>query len=174
MHWWAKQKGFTLVELLIVIVVIAILAAITVVAYNGIQNRAYDTSVKRDLRNIADQILQYEVIEGSLPKGSADMNLVGKFKVSTLAYGHPFEGDGHTYNLVYCWPNSVHPDSFALVASSKSGNVFEFSGSNVKEADYTFTEGSQEICDNAGNPIDGPSERDWFFNQSGWQEYVAV
>jgi prepilin-type N-terminal cleavage/methylation domain-containing protein len=37
---WAKPKGFTIVELLVVIVVIAILAAITVVAYNGIQTRA--------------------------------------------------------------------------------------------------------------------------------------
>lgn len=36
----AAKRGFTIVELLIVIVVIAILAAITVVAYNGIQNRA--------------------------------------------------------------------------------------------------------------------------------------
>lgn len=35
-----KQTGFTIVELLIVIVVIGILAAITIVAYNGIQERA--------------------------------------------------------------------------------------------------------------------------------------
>jgi prepilin-type N-terminal cleavage/methylation domain-containing protein len=35
-----KQRGFTIVELLIVIVVVAILAAITIVAYNGIQNRS--------------------------------------------------------------------------------------------------------------------------------------
>ena len=34
---WAKQAGFTIVELLIVIVVIAILAAITIVAYNNVQ-----------------------------------------------------------------------------------------------------------------------------------------
>ena len=35
-----KPKGFTIVELLIVIVVIAILATISIVAYNGIQQRA--------------------------------------------------------------------------------------------------------------------------------------
>lgn len=38
--WVLKQKGFTIVELLIVIVVIAILATITTVAYNGIRQRA--------------------------------------------------------------------------------------------------------------------------------------
>ncbi|MNH50565.1 Type II secretion system protein G precursor [compost metagenome] len=38
-----KRSGFTIVELLIVIVVIGILAAITIVAYNGIQERAEST-----------------------------------------------------------------------------------------------------------------------------------
>ena len=41
-----KVKGFTLVELLIVIVVIAILAAISIVAYNGIQQRSRDSAAK--------------------------------------------------------------------------------------------------------------------------------
>lgn len=43
---WAKYKkqhGFTIVELLIVIVVIGILAAITIVAYSGVQERAEST-----------------------------------------------------------------------------------------------------------------------------------
>lgn len=39
-----RQTGFTIVELLIVIVIIGVLAAITVVAYNGIQNRANNTA----------------------------------------------------------------------------------------------------------------------------------
>ena len=46
-----KANAFTIVELLIVIVVIAILAAISIVAYTGIQNRARETAVLSDVRN---------------------------------------------------------------------------------------------------------------------------
>jgi prepilin-type N-terminal cleavage/methylation domain-containing protein len=42
-------RGFTLVELIVVIVIIGVLAAITVVAYNGIQTRAHDTAVLSDI-----------------------------------------------------------------------------------------------------------------------------
>jgi prepilin-type N-terminal cleavage/methylation domain-containing protein len=41
-----SQNGFTIVELLIVVVVIAILAAITIVSYNGITTRANGSAVK--------------------------------------------------------------------------------------------------------------------------------
>lgn len=47
-----KQRGFTIVELLIVIVVIAILAAISIIAYNGIQSRARDAQRSNDIATI--------------------------------------------------------------------------------------------------------------------------
>lgn len=47
-----RTNGFTIVELLIVIVVIAILASITIVAYGGIQNRAKSTSAKTLATNV--------------------------------------------------------------------------------------------------------------------------
>ncbi|RYZ85786.1 MAG: prepilin-type N-terminal cleavage/methylation domain-containing protein, partial [Moraxellaceae bacterium] len=42
-------SGFTIVELLIVIVVIGILAAIVIVGYQGVTKRANDTAVRSDL-----------------------------------------------------------------------------------------------------------------------------
>lgn len=46
-----RQSGFTIVELLIVIVVIGILAAITVIAYTGINQQASAAALKSDLNN---------------------------------------------------------------------------------------------------------------------------
>ena len=62
-----KQKGFTIVELLIVIVVIGILAAISIVAYNGIQNRARDTTVKNSASQIKTKIESWNSIKGAYP-----------------------------------------------------------------------------------------------------------
>lgn len=53
---YKQQSGFTIVELLIVIVVIAILAAITIVAYNGIQDRARNSSIQADLTTFSKKI----------------------------------------------------------------------------------------------------------------------
>ena len=53
------ERGFTIVELLIVIVVIGILAAIVIVAYNGVQNQAKTQSSKATASNIQKKIEAY-------------------------------------------------------------------------------------------------------------------
>ncbi|AHB42462.1 fimbrial protein pilin [Candidatus Saccharibacteria bacterium RAAC3_TM7_1] len=62
-----QKRGFTIVELLIVIVVVAILAAITIVVYNGIQQRARDTQRVADMRDLKQQIEVYYIDNGSYP-----------------------------------------------------------------------------------------------------------
>lgn len=69
-----KQKGFTIVELLIVIVVIAILAAVTIVAYNGIKSRAVKSSMQADLRNVQAMIEIEKVHEGAYPASLDSIN----------------------------------------------------------------------------------------------------
>lgn len=70
----STQKGFTIVELLIVIVVIAILAAISIVAYNGIQNRSKTVSGASTASNLAKKIEAYNTIETGYPVDLAALN----------------------------------------------------------------------------------------------------
>lgn len=62
-----QRKGFTIVELLIVIVVIAILAAIVIVAYNGITARAANVRVQTDIKSVQNLVEQYNALNGSYP-----------------------------------------------------------------------------------------------------------
>jgi type II secretion system protein G len=62
-----KKSGFTIVELLIVIVVIGILAAIVVVAYNGITQQAKVSQANSELSNFKRAMLAYKATTGELP-----------------------------------------------------------------------------------------------------------
>jgi len=76
-----NKHGFTIVELLIVIVVIAILAAITIVAFNGLQARGRDADRKQDLAHLSRALKMYAVDNGddyaSLLCGSGGANSYG-------------------------------------------------------------------------------------------------
>jgi prepilin-type N-terminal cleavage/methylation domain-containing protein len=55
------QRGFTIVELLIVVVVIAILAAITIVSYNGISNRAKESAAQSATVQVGKKVVQESI-----------------------------------------------------------------------------------------------------------------
>lgn len=66
--------GFTIVELLIVIVIIGILAAIVIISYNGVRGRAVDSLLKKDASGAWTQIEAYRVENGSYPNSTNDTN----------------------------------------------------------------------------------------------------
>ena len=62
-----KQQGFTIVELLIVIVVIGILAALVITTFNGIQQKGRDTERQTDIKALHGQLEAYYAQNGRYP-----------------------------------------------------------------------------------------------------------
>src|ERR1044072_114498 len=62
-----KQKGFTIVELLIVIVVIGILATLVIVTFTGIQQKARNTKRQTDINAVNSHVEAFYAQNGYYP-----------------------------------------------------------------------------------------------------------
>lgn len=85
-----KAYGFTIVELLIVIVVIGILAAISIVAYNNIQQRARDSIRTNDISNIIKALALYRTEHDGYPMSHGPSGPGGWEISNNLAAGRTF------------------------------------------------------------------------------------
>ena len=85
----SARRGFTIVELLIVVVVIAILAAITLVAYNGITANAKESALKADLNTTAKKAGIAQAETGSYPS-SKPAGLSDSIQYSQTSSGQGF------------------------------------------------------------------------------------
>lgn len=96
-----NSRGFTIVELLIVIVVIGILAAITIVAYNGIQERARASSVSSALAQASNKLAVYQVDNPDVyPADKTALEALGVKDTSTVSYQYTrTAGSPDTYCL---------------------------------------------------------------------------
>lgn len=97
-HRSALTLGFTIVELLIVIVVIAILAAITIVAYRGFQDRTEVVVIETDLAQAAKQLSIDKVITGTFPLDIATAN-EGRGLTASTGISYLYASDGSTFCL---------------------------------------------------------------------------
>lgn len=125
------RRGFTIVELLIVIVVIAVLASILVVGYGAVQNNAHDASVKADLRKIDDAMKQYALDnEGVFPSTNANLQTLG-LKLNTSSYMMT-----NARNVYLC--TNATGTEYAVVSMSRSGKRFVIK-SETGITEYTGT-----------------------------------
>ena len=91
-----NPRGFTIVELLIVIVVIAILAAISFVAYGNIRNRANSSVTKMDLANLETKLKTYQIENNRFPESIEEMQASGFGATEKMNWGY-FGGSNEHY-----------------------------------------------------------------------------
>lgn len=114
-----RSSGFTIVELLIVVVVIAILAAITIVAYNGITDRSNQAVVQNAATEIRKKVLTYAVDNSD------------NFPISLTNAGISGSDDqvGITYR--YSYDNVANPKTFCITAIKGTNRAYVPSSTGI-------------------------------------------
>ena len=144
---YEKSKGFTIVELLVVIVVIGILAAITVVSYTGISRRAVAASIQSDLSNASRKLELYRAEDPNnyYPDDPIGTGLI-KFSNYTATPIYTHSSDYKTFTItaqkttaggtvVYKITNSANPVETPNEIYASGGTITDSGGYRI----HTFT-----------------------------------
>lgn len=135
-----KESGFTIVELLIVIVVIGILAALVVTTFSGIQRKARNTERETDVKAIHGQLEAYFAQENRYPTldeinqvaPNTNWRTTNMKGLDSGALKDP-KGAGETLcDSVQenCYAYVINGDTYTLTATLEGGGTFAKKGLN--------------------------------------------
>ncbi len=140
MNLKTNQKGFTIVELLIVIVVIAILAAISIVAYTGIQDRARTSTGQQLAAQVQTKAQAFYTVASAYPGNYAAFDAVKEAKLEGMTTGQlkttenlADKADADSGKKV-----SYFPCGTATTATvENTANVSTYTGARISYWDFT-------------------------------------
>ena len=122
----SRRAGFTLVEMLLVIVILAVLAAIVIPKFSGRSQQAKETAAKSQISSIELALDAFEVDTGAYPAGSNGLNSlieqpnnVQNWKGPYLKKGIPADPWGNAY--VYTYPGKNNPKGYDLMSVGPDG-----------------------------------------------------
>ena len=113
-HAYKEQNGFTIIEMIVVTVVIAILEMITVVSFNKVQQQARDGQVKAELANAQKQVQLFRSTNKNFPTA---INVCPNPGATAICY-KPAAGVTMTYFV----DNTASPAYYYINAKSGSSN----------------------------------------------------
>ncbi|QQS22037.1 prepilin-type N-terminal cleavage/methylation domain-containing protein [Candidatus Saccharibacteria bacterium] len=141
-----KTRGFTIVELLIVVVIIAILAAITIVAYNGIQNRAKTSAGQQTANSIVKKFEALNAIKGAYYSSAAG---VTGANINTYAAAAPVSTEANVDNAASVVAATSATVSGLSGTTASNGSVVAVwacaAGANVWYWDYSIATPAQAV-----------------------------
>ncbi|MEA3211982.1 MAG: ral secretion pathway protein [Chthoniobacter sp.] len=123
-----RSRAFTLVEMLLVLVILAVLAAIVIPKFAGRSQQAKETAAKSQISSIELALDAFEVDTGFYPQGSAGLNALVEepnntqnWKGPYLKKGIPNDPWGNPY--IYNYPGKNNPKGYDLMSVGPDGRA---------------------------------------------------
>lgn len=175
-----KNNGFTIVEILIVIVVIGILAAIVIVAFNGVRDSAARAAIKNDLVQVAKklEVFRSQSTSDRYPVSAAELEAAG-LKFSQGNY-RVTNADGTARNNVYYTVTGItgsetHGKGYAIGTLARDGSISCLVNGIVSTAACSGGDNTRRLITTLPAPSD-LSDTSWpatgHMSTTGWQAWT--